>query len=99
MSTPQLFPLTKTRLPGYLQTMKAEIQHFNRGPKVEELDRTLAAAIEKRLHAEYQRGKKDGLRIAKVIRGWLTRQPDRAWQKQVREWADKEIDIAENLKP
>lgn len=62
---------------------------------VEKLNRDFAAALEARLHGEYLRGKAEGLRVAKLIRGWLTRQPDRAWQKQVREWADKEIANAE----
>jgi hypothetical protein len=64
-------------------------------PTVEELNRNFATAFEIRLHEEYLRGKMDGLRIAKLIRGRLTRQPDRAWQKQVREWADKAIANAE----
>ena len=64
-------------------------------PTVEELNWNFATALEIRLHGEYLRGKVEGLRVAKLIRDWLTRQPDRAWQKQVREWADKEIANAE----
>lgn len=64
-------------------------------PTVEELNRNFETALDTRLRGEYLRGKIEGLRVAKVIRDWLTRQPDRVWQKQVREWADKEIANAE----
>lgn len=53
-------------------------------------------ALNSRLLAEYRRGLADGLGPAKKIRGWLTRQPDRKWQKEVRGWADKEIAKAES---
>ena len=64
-------------------------------PTVEELNRNFETALAIRLQSEYMRGKVEGLRVAKLIRDWLTRKPDRAWQKQVREWADKEIANAE----
>jgi hypothetical protein len=53
------------------------------------------SALEAWLSAEYQRGKADGLAVARRIRDWLTRQPDREWQREVREWADKAIARAE----
>jgi hypothetical protein len=65
-------------------------------PTVEELDRNFETALQMRLRGEYMRGKAEGLRVAKVIRGWLARQPDRKWQRQAREWADNEIKNAEN---
>jgi hypothetical protein len=51
----------------------------------------VAAAIQPFLDHEYQRGLDDGLKVAEKIVGWLTRKPDTAWQKQVREWAETEI--------
>jgi hypothetical protein len=74
-------------------------------PTVGELETNLDKAIEARLAFEYRHGLEDGLAVALKIRNWLTRQPDRAWQKQTREWADKEIekvmrisDIKSNIK-
>lgn len=55
-------------------------------------------ALEALLHEEYMRGKDDGLLVAHKIRGWLTRAPDRKWQKQVRDWADEAIAYAEKRK-
>lgn len=54
-------------------------------------DAIFQQALRKRLQAEYLRGVNDGLESARKIRGWLTRQPDRKWQAQVREWVDAEI--------
>ena len=56
------------------------------------------AALDERLRDEYLRGLADGLAVASKIRGWLTRHPDREWQRQVREWADAEIAKAERKK-
>ena len=53
------------------------------------------AALDDLLIAAHQRGLADGLEVARKIRDWLTRQPDRKWQRQVREWADAEIERAE----
>lgn len=61
----------------------------------QELDADFATALDARLHAEYARGKEEGIAVAKTIRNWLTRQPDTKWQKQVREWADRAIEAAE----
>jgi hypothetical protein len=55
----------------------------------------LDAALDDMLQESYQRGLADGLEVARRIRGWLTREPDRGWQRQVREWADAEIEKAE----
>jgi hypothetical protein len=52
-------------------------------------------ALTELLAAEFRRGKAVGLQSARVIRDWLTQQPDTARQKRVREWADKEISRAE----
>lgn len=62
---------------------------------IEELNRNLETALKSRLRAEYHLGQVEGLRVAKLIRSWLTRQPDRRWQKEVREWADNAIAKAE----
>lgn len=59
------------------------------------IDERFQTALETRLREEYMRGYSDGLGVAKTIRGWLTQHPDRKWQKQVREWADKAIAKAE----
>jgi len=56
------------------------------------------AALDDLLREAHQRGLADGLAVARKIRGWLTRQPDRQWQRQVREWADAEIAKAEREK-
>jgi hypothetical protein len=56
------------------------------------------AALDDLLSAAHQRGLSDGLAVARKIRDWLTRQPDREWQRQVREWADAEIAKAERKK-
>jgi hypothetical protein len=50
------------------------------------------------LRESHHRGLADGLAVAKKIRDWLTRQPDREWQRQVREWADAAIAKAEQNK-
>lgn len=60
-----------------------------------ELNDKLKAAVSNLNDHMYLQGVGEGLKIAKTIRNWLTRLPDRAWQKQVREWADKEITKAE----
>ncbi len=39
----------------------------------------------------YRAGVMEGLRTAGLIRAWLTSQPDRRWQKKVREMADYAI--------
>lgn len=39
----------------------------------------------------YKEGIKEGLRRLEKARGWLTRQPDRKWQKEVRGWVDNLI--------
>lgn len=46
------------------------------------------------LRCAYEEGLEDGLAVAKRIRDWLTRQPDTARQRQIREWADAAIDKA-----
>ena len=56
------------------------------------------AALEEMLREAHQRGLVEGLAVARKIRDWLTRQPDREWQRQVREWADAEISRAERPK-
>jgi len=56
------------------------------------------AALDDLLIAAHQRGLADGLEVARKIRGWLTRQPDREWQRQIREWADAAIAKAEQKK-
>ena len=61
------------------------------GDVLQEFDAALAAL----LRSEYLRGKADGLAVARRIRHWLTRQPDREWQREVREWADEAIARAE----
>jgi hypothetical protein len=62
------------------------------GDVLQEYDAALAAL----LRSEYLRGKADGLAVAHRIRAWLTRQPDREWQREVREWADEAIARAAN---
>lgn len=57
--------------------------------------RQYEAALAALLQREYLRGKADGLAVARRIRDWLTRQPDREWQREVREWADEAIARAE----
>jgi hypothetical protein len=57
--------------------------------------RRFDAALDDLLSAAHKRGLADGLAVARKIRDWLTRQPDREWQRQVREWADVEIAKAE----
>jgi len=37
-------------------------------------------------------GMKRGLRSLNTVRNWLTRQPDRKWQQEVRSWVDKHIE-------
>ena len=54
------------------------------------MERVQAALIDLE-RAAYQRGLADGLAVADRIRGWLTRQPDRRWQAEVRGWADQAI--------
>jgi len=61
----------------------------------EEIDRNFNESLKIRLNHEYRKGLNDGLNVARLIRNWLTRQPDRKWQKEVRQWADKEIKRAE----
>jgi hypothetical protein len=61
--------------------------------------RRFDAALEDLLSAAHRRGINDGLEVARKIRGWLARQPDREWQRQVREWADAEITRAEQITP
>ena len=56
------------------------------------------AALDDMLREAHHRGLADGLAVARKIRDWLTRQPDRQWQRQVREWADSEIAKAEREK-
>lgn len=56
------------------------------------------AALEDLLQDARQKGLVEGLAVARKIRDWLTRQPDREWQRQVREWADAEIAKAERKK-
>jgi len=56
------------------------------------------AALDDLLRESHRRGLADGLAVARKIRDWLTRQPDRQWQRQVREWADAEIAKAEQNK-
>ena len=56
------------------------------------------AALDDMLQDAHQRGLVEGLAVATKIRDWLTRQPDRKWQRQVREWADAEIAKAERKK-
>ena len=64
-------------------------------PTVEMSNNKFNVALNLRLHEEYLRGLEEGLKTARTIRNWLTRQPDRLWQQQAREWADKEIAKAE----
>jgi hypothetical protein len=61
-----------------------------------DVTRQYDAALAALLRSEYQRGKADGLAVARRIRDWLTRQPDRKWQREVREWADEAIARAAN---
>lgn len=56
------------------------------------------SALDDLLQDARQRGLVEGLAVARKIRDWLTRQPDREWQRQVREWADAEISKAERKK-
>jgi len=49
-------------------------------------------------HQQYLAGLEIGLGVAERIRGWLTRQPDRIWQREVREWADQAILEARKMK-
>lgn len=49
------------------------------------------------LRASYAEGLNDGLAVAKKIRDWLTKQPDTARQREVREWADAAIAKAERM--
>ena len=60
--------------------------------------RRFEAALDDMLQDAHQRGLVEGLAVARKIRDWLTRQPDREWQRQVREWADAEIAKAERKK-
>lgn len=62
-----------------------------------ERNQRFEAALADMLRESHQRGLDEGLAVARKIRGWLTRQPDREWQRQVREWADAEIAKAERL--
>jgi len=55
-------------------------------------------ALDDLLRESHQRGLEAGLAVARKIRDWLTRQPDREWQRQVREWADAAIAKAEQNK-
>jgi hypothetical protein len=41
---------------------------------------------------KFQDGLETGLLVAEKIIGWLTMQPETKRQKQVREWAEKEIE-------
>jgi hypothetical protein len=63
-----------------------------------ERHRRFEAALEDMLRESHRRGLTEGLAVARKIRDWLTRQPDREWQRQVREWADAEIAKAERVK-
>ena len=56
------------------------------------------AALDDMLRESHRRGLADGLAVARKIRDWLTRQPDREWQRQVREWADAALAKAEQNK-
>jgi hypothetical protein len=42
-------------------------------------------------YQKYREGLNKGLEELEKVRGWLTRQPDRKWQKEVRGWVDKLI--------
>jgi len=54
-------------------------------------DEKVQEAVREYGEKKYADGLAEGLQIAERIRGWLTRQPDQQWQKEVREWADKTI--------
>lgn len=45
------------------------------------------SAVERFGRAERYAGIKDGLRVAEQIVGYLSRQPDRKWQREARDWA------------
>lgn len=48
-------------------------------------------ALQNLLNEEYQRGLNEGLWVADKIAGYLTKQPQPQWMKQIHEWAIKEI--------
>lgn len=54
-------------------------------------ERKIYRAMSALEHQCYQKGLKEGLKIADQIRNYLTQQPDTKRQKQAREWADKLI--------
>lgn len=62
-----------------------------------EAESEFSEALRKRLAYEYNLGLVRGLSVARHIRERLTRQPDGKWQKAVRQWADKEIQNAEQI--
>ena len=42
-------------------------------------------------YQKYRGGLEEGLDALEKVRGWLTRQPDRKWQAEVRGWVDELI--------
>jgi hypothetical protein len=58
---------------------------------IEDEERVFQLAYRDRLQAERRAGFREGLAVAVQIRDWLTRQPDRKWQQEVRLIADRVI--------
>lgn len=54
-----------------------------------ELEQRLQEALQTWGDERYREGLNKGIQSLEKVRGWLTRQPDRKWQKEVREWVDK----------
>lgn len=56
----------------------------------------MESAIIKFGRAQYSDGVKVALLELQKVHGWLTRKPDRKWQKEVRKWVEQEIDDLKN---
>ncbi len=61
---------------------------------ITEVQQKAAEALNALVRQAHQDGFEEGLQIAEQIRGYLTRLPDNARQKQARDWADSLIEEA-----